>query len=336
MRNRLAFLALGMAVPLLISSCSDSAKDTVSTGSSGSTGSPGSSAGPKAPSSSAGTELVVLTDDLRLQTVDNVVPVVNGKKTSPALQQALNKVSAALTTTDLVALNKQVDVDRKSPEQVAKAYTAEKQLATGVSGGSGTLVVGAANFGENQVLANLYVDALKAAGFNASVKPVTNREVYEPALERGQLDVIPEYVGTLTEFLNKKANGPTAAAKASPDLAATVSALTELAKAKGLTVLKPSAAADQNAFAVTKTFAQANALTKLSDLKNVKTALILGGPPECPTRSFCQPGLEKTYGLTFSSFLSLDAGGPLTKTALKSGKAQVGLVFSSDGSLAAS
>jgi osmoprotectant transport system substrate-binding protein len=112
-----------------------------------------------------------------------------------------------------------------------------------------------------------------------------------------------------------------------------VTALRGLAEKKGLKVLEPAEAADQNAFAVTKTFAENNDLHTLSDLKNYKGNLVLGGPPECPTRPFCQVGLEKTYGLHFSSFVALDAGGPLTKTALKQGKVQLGLVFSSDGSL---
>jgi osmoprotectant transport system substrate-binding protein len=323
MRARTSLLALGAIVPLLLAGCSDSSKDTVKTGGSGAT---------KA-SDSKGDVLVVLPDDLKLQTVDNIVPVVRAKKDSGPLDEALNKVSAALTTDDLVGLNKQVDLDRKSAVSVATSYVASKSLATGVSGGSGKIVIGAAGFGESQILANVYALALKAAGFDASVKPVTNREVYEPALENGQLDVFPEYVGTLTEFLNKKANGANATAKASSDLDATVAALKELATAKGLNVLIPSAAADQNAFAVTKNFADANKLTKLSDLKSVTTKLVLGGPAECPTRPFCQVGLEKTYGLTFAGFKSLDAGGPLTKAALKSGDVQVGLVFSSDGSL---
>ncbi len=326
MRTPRSLLIPLVVVPLLLAGCSDSGSKSAGVGSAG---------GAKKASSSAGSELVVLRDDLKLQTVDNVVPVVNAKKVSPALRQALDKVSAGLTTDQLIGLNKQVDVERKSPAEVAKKFAADHQLDTGVTGGRGRIVVGAANFGENQVLANLYAGALTAAGFNASVKPVTNREVYEPALERGQLDVVPEYAGTLTEFLNKKANGPNAAPKASGALDPTVTALKALATAKGLAVLTPSAAADQNAFAVTKTFAKANGLTTLSDLKKVKTALVLGGPPECPTRPFCEPGLEKTYGLTFSSFESLDAGGALTKTGLKQGKVQVGLVFSSDGSLAA-
>jgi osmoprotectant transport system substrate-binding protein len=191
----------------------------------------------------------------------------------------------------------------------------------------------AAGFSENQILGNLFADVLDAAGFSASVKPVTNREVYLPALERGEVQVAAEYVGTLTEFLNKKKNGPNAAALASSDLDATVKALTPLAAGVGLSVLDPSQAADQNAFAVTRKFATANHLTTLSDLTKVTSPLVLGGPPECPTRPFCQPGLEKTYGAKFASFVSLDAGGPLTKTAIKTGRVQIGLVFSSDGSL---
>jgi osmoprotectant transport system substrate-binding protein len=283
--------------------------------------------------SSAGSELVVLADDQHLQTVDNVIPVVNAKVDKPALEQALNAVSKVLTTDDLLAMNKSADIDRKSPAVVAQSYVDDKKLATGVTGGSGKVVVGGANFNESQILANIYVDVLKAAGFDASVKPVTNREVYEPALERGDITVFAEYAGTLTEFLNKKANGPNATALASGDLAATVSALSGLAEKKGLKVLEPAQAADQNAFAVTKNFAEDNNLHTLSDLKSYKGKLVLGGPPECPKRPFCQPGLEQKYGLKFTGFQSLDPGGPLTKAALKSGKIQLGLVFSTDSSL---
>jgi osmoprotectant transport system substrate-binding protein len=283
--------------------------------------------------SSAGDELVVLADDQHLQTVDNVIPVVNAKVDSPALEQALNAVSKVLTTDDLLAMNKSADIDRKSPVEVAKAYVEDKGLASGVSGGSGKVVVGGANFNESQILANIYAQVLDAAGFDASVKPVTNREVYEPALERGEITAFAEYAGTLTEFLNKKANGPNATALASGDLDATVTALRGLAEKKGLKVLDPAQAADQNAFAVTKNFAEDNDLHSLSDLADFKGKLVLGGPPECPKRPFCQPGLEEKYGLKFTGFQSLDAGGPLTKAALKSGKIQLGLVFSTDSSL---
>jgi len=200
----------------------------------------------------------------------------------------------------------------------------------------GAVVVGAFGFGESKILANVYADVLKKAGYDASVKELTNREVVEPALEKGDVQVVPEYLSTLTEFLNAKVNGANPPAKASGDVEKTLAALTALATPLGLTPLTPSAAADQNAFAVPAAFATAHNLTTLSDLATYSktNAVRLGGPPECPKRPFCRPGLQTTYGAVFSSFTSLDAGGPLTKQALKQGKIDVGLVFSSDGGVA--
>ncbi len=283
----------------------------------------------------AGADLVVLDDDKSLQTVDNLIPAINKAKSSAALVAALDKVSASLTTDELVQLNKKADVERQSPANVAKAFATSKQLNAPSSGGSGKVVVGAANFSENQIVANLYAIALNAAGFQASVRTVGNREVYEPELEKGSLTVVPEYAGTLTEFLNKKANGADATAKASSDVDATVQALTTLGQGVGLTFGKPSEAADQNAFAVTTAFADKYGVTTLSELGAKCGQLVLGGPPECPQRPFCQPGLEQTYGLSVASFKALDAGGPLTKNAIKQGQVAIGLVFSSDGSLSA-
>ena len=99
---------------------------------------------------------------------------------------------------------------------------------------------------------------------------------------------------------------------------------------------EPSEAANQNAFAVTEAFATEYGVSTLSDLaaKCSGAETILGGPPECPQRPFCQLGLEEEYGLTVGEFSSLDAGGPLTKQALRDGQISVGLVFSSDSALA--
>jgi osmoprotectant transport system substrate-binding protein len=298
---------------------SDSATEQSREGSGGSSGNPD--------------DLVVLEDDQNLQTVDNVVPVVQAEAATEPLREALDSVSEALTTVDLIALNRSADVDRQNPARVAEAFAEENGIGEGIDGGQGTLVIGAANFSESQILANLYSIALEGAGFTTEVKPVTNREVYGPALERGELTVFPEYVGTFTEYLNKRKNGPDAEAVASGDLDATMQALRPLAEEVGLTVLEPSEAADQNAFAVTREFAEEHDLRTLSDLADYDGELVLGGPPECPTRPFCQPGLEQTYGIEFDGFEALDAGGPLTKTALKQGRIQLGLVFSSDGSL---
>jgi osmoprotectant transport system substrate-binding protein len=211
----------------------------------------------------------------------------------------------------------------------------------GASGGSaqptGPITVAAFNFGESKILANMYADVLKKAGFDATVKALGAREIVEPALEKGSadggVDVVPEYLATFTEFLNTKENGQNAPAKATPDVNATLAAAKDLASKVGITVLTPSAAADENAFATTKDFATKNNLNTLSDLASYKGPLILGGPPECPKRPFCEPGLQQTYGIHFSGFTSLDAGGPLTKKALQQGKIQIGLVFSSDGGI---
>jgi osmoprotectant transport system substrate-binding protein len=196
--------------------------------------------------------------------------------------------------------------------------------------------VGAFNFGESKILANMYAAALGQLGYEATVKELTNREVVEPALEANEIQVVPEYLGTLTEFLNLKVNGPDAAPLASGDVDATFAELQKLAEGVGITVLTPSPAADQNAFAVTREFAEANGLTTVSDLAEYSASneVRLGGPPECPDRPFCQPGLEETYGMEIAEFVSLDAGGPLTKQALAQGKIDVGLVFSSDGGVA--
>ena len=321
--------AVAAAALLALSACGSSGQSGTKPQAGSSSGSGTTCAGV------AGDQLVALTDDKKLQTVDNIIPAVNARNGSDAMTANLSKVSDALTQDDLVALNKSTDIDRKTPANVAKDFVTSKNLTQGLTQGSGKVVVGAANFSENQTLANIYADVLKAAGFSASVQTVGNRELYLPALEKGSLTVVPEYAGTLTEFINKKVNGANATPQASGDLDATVQALTALGTKVGLKFGKPAAAADQNTFAVTKAFADKYSVTTLSDLASkCGGGVTLGGPPECPQRPFCQPGLQSKYGLKVTSFKSLDAGGPLTKTALKQGQVALGLVFSSDAALA--
>jgi osmoprotectant transport system substrate-binding protein len=335
MRHR-ALGTLGTAGLLLLTLSLSACGDSGSSGTEAAPSKSGSASGGEACEAVAGDQLVALTDDKQLQTVDNIIPAVNADAATPPLLDALNAVSAALDTDKLIALNKSTDIDRKTSPNVAKEFVATEGLAEGLSGGSGKVVVGGANFSENLTLANIYAEVLKAAGFQASVKNVGNRELYEPALEKGEIQVMPEYVGTLTEFINKAENGADAEPLASGDLDATVQALTGLGDKVGLKFGEPSSAADQNAFAVTTAFADKYGVKTLSDLgAKCSSGLVLGGPPECPERPFCQPGLEETYGLTFDSFTSLDAGGPLSKTALEQGKVSLALVFSSDAALAA-
>ena len=321
---------------LLLTACGQSGSSgTQAPTSAAASGASGASGAAQACEPQRGDELVALTDDKKLQTADNIIPAANAKAATPELMAALNKVSEALTQDDLVGLNRATDIDRRSSPEVAKEYVESKGLGQGLSGGSGKIVVGAANFSENQTLANVYAEVLRAAGWDASVKTVGNRELYLKALTKGEVQVVPEYAGTLTEFLNVQQNGKDAEAQASGDIDATVLALRPLAEEAGLKVGLAATAADQNAFATTKAFADKYGVTSLSDLAaKCPGGVSLGGPAECPERPFCQPGLEETYDLTVSKFTSLDAGGPLSKAALRKGQVAVSLLFSSDASLA--
>jgi osmoprotectant transport system substrate-binding protein len=281
---------------------------------------------------------VVLQDDKHLQNADNVVPLVYAPtaQANPALMPALNAISAKLTTDDLITMNAAVDVDRKSATDVASTWVSTSKVTDGLQKGTGTVVVGGSNFTESTVLANIYADVLKSAGFNASVQAVGNRDLYLKALEAGQIQAFPEYLATVTEALNAQVNGANPTPVASGDVDKTLAAGQQLAAKQNLTFGTPSQAADENAFAVTTKFADKLKVKTLSDLtsKCGDGSLVLGGPPECPTRPYCQPGLEKTYGLKFASFKSLDAGGPQSKSGIQKGLVSIGLVFSSDGSLA--
>jgi osmoprotectant transport system substrate-binding protein len=309
-------------------------------------GSAGSS-GTKAPPSSAagagcapvaGDSLVVLTDDKKLQNTDNIVPAINKKASSPQLVAALDKVSAALDTTKLIALNKAVDIDRKSSKAAAQDFVTTNNITAGLAKGpGGKITVGAANFSENATLGEIYGLALTAAGYTVKVQQIGNRELYEPSLEKGDIDVVPEYAATLATFLAGKINGSNAKDPSSSDLTETMTNLTALGGKVGLVFGTASQAQDQNAFATTTAFADKYGVKTLSDLaaKCSGAATVLGGPAECPQRPKCQAGLVSTYSFQAGKFSTLDAGGPLTKTALKQGTISVGLVFSSDGALAA-
>lgn len=216
----------------------------------------------------------------------------------------------------------------------------EKEGGSDTGAGSdskkGSLVVGAAGFTESKVLAELYAQVLGDAGYDTSVTTVKNRELYEPSLEKGEIDVVPEYAATLAEFLNAKVNGAAAAEKkpvASGDVTATVTALEKLAGPLGLKVLPAGGAVDQNAFAVSKEFAEKNSLTTLSDLGDSKIKVKIAAGDECEVRPFCAPGLKKTYGIDVTGIDPKGVGTPQSKQAVKDGKDQLVLTTTTDAVL---
>jgi len=103
---------------------------------------------------------------------------------------------------------------------------------------------------------------------------------------------------------------------------------------RGLTALEPAAAENRNGMVVTADTAADLELRTISDLAPWAGSMVFGGPPECPERDLCLPGLEQIYGLHFESFLPLDTGGPLSADAIQRGTVDVGMLFTTDGMLA--
>ncbi|MER6999347.1 ABC transporter substrate-binding protein [Streptomyces sp. NPDC000410] len=204
---------------------------------------------------------------------------------------------------------------------------------TAPPGDSRHLTIGSAGFTESDLLAQMYALLLEHAGYHTEIISVTNREIYEPALESGQIDVVPEYAATFADWLNAKANGPDAPTVGSPDLATTMTALRSLATPRGLTVLDPGRAVDQNAFAVTSAFAREHDLRTLSDLGRSKLPVRLAAGDECVQRPYCAPGLTKTYGIDITGIDPKGVGTTQAKQAVQSGQDQMVLTTTTDATL---
>jgi osmoprotectant transport system substrate-binding protein len=230
------------------------------------------------------------------------------------------------------------------PRTLLAVLTALAVVAT-VCGGAGTggstgspaasrpdVIVGSTNFYEQVTLGELYAQILEANGYKVTRKfNLGNREIVYPALKSGQIDLDAEYLATLLAFVDKDGK----VSKPSTDKNETKTGLQKALDADQLTVLDAADATDQNGFVVTKETASAKNVKKISDLAPIANTLVLGGPPECPNRPFCALGLKDKYGITFKDFKPLDAGGPLTVAALEGKQIDVGLLFTSDPSIAA-
>ncbi|HEX8803685.1 MAG TPA: ABC transporter substrate-binding protein [Acidimicrobiales bacterium] len=187
------------------------------------------------------------------------------------------------------------------------------------------VTVGSFDFPESELLGEIYGQALEAGGVPVHHRPrLGPRELVEPALARGLVELVPEYAGTAVDFLSLGTRRPSA------DSRRTRALLDEVLEGGPIVALAPSPAQDANAVVVTRAVARRHHLETISDLAPLARELTFGGPPECPARPFCLDGLERVYGLSFAAFLPLDAGGPLTHQALVDGHVDVGLLFSTD------
>ncbi|MFD9000138.1 ABC transporter substrate-binding protein [Streptomyces sp. NPDC059582] len=204
---------------------------------------------------------------------------------------------------------------------------------TAPPGDSHDLTIGSAGFTESDLLAQMYALLLDQAGYKTSMLTVANRELYEPALESGQIDVVPEYAATFADWLNAKTHGPDARPVGSPDLGATMKALRALATPRGLTVLAPGKAVDQNAFAVTAAYARRHHLKTLGDLGASGLQVRLAAGDECVQRPYCAPGLKRTYGIDVVAVDPKGVGTTQAKLAVQSGRDQMLLTTTTDATL---
>jgi osmoprotectant transport system substrate-binding protein len=184
----------------------------------------------------------------------------------------------------------------------------------------GAVVIGSANFPENELLAEIYSLALSAKGVKVTDKfNIGSREVYYPEIEKGAVTIIPEYNGAL---LTTSVDPSSTAASTTQVNAALTAALPS-----SLEILNSSTAQDSDSVTVTQAFAKAHNLTTIAQLKSLAPTMIFGGPPEFKTRADGLAGLRKNYGLVFKGFDALDESGPITLAALTDGKVQAADVF---------
>jgi osmoprotectant transport system substrate-binding protein len=194
--------------------------------------------------------------------------------------------------------------------------------------GDDAITIGSFDFAESAVLAEIYSQALEGGGYHVRrAFDLGPRELVAPALARGLVELVPEYAGTALHFSSLGGSLATA------DVRATHDTLSRVLETRHVTALAPAPAQDANTFVVTRQTADRKRIRTLSDLAGIAHELTFGGPPECPSRAQCLAGLERVYGLKFKEFVRLDAGGPVTRQALKDGYVDIALLFTTDPSI---
>ena len=217
-----------------------------------------------------------------------------------------------------------------SSSNTTAAATSAASSSGGSSGaaGTGSVIVGSADFPESTLLADIYADAMSAKGVSVTKKlNIGERSVYINALKDGSISFIPEYTGSILAYLDPKATAKT------PD--AVYAALQTAAGSINMTVLKYAQAQDSDTITVTKQTADKYNLKSIADLSSVASKLTLGAPAQFKTRPDGVPALKSVYGVEFGTFTPLQAGGSITVTALKSGSIDAADIFSTDPSIAA-
>ncbi len=207
-----------------------------------------------------------------------------------------------------------------SPEDEASSGSADK----------GTVSISGQSFPEAALVASMYEQLLSDAGYSTDVKLVDARDAYMATFP-DSIDVVPEYVGGIVNFLNAAKNGENAKPLTAGDGQELADAGKELLDAQGITLLDLSEATDTNAFFVTKEFSDKEGVTKLSDLEGMSVKL--AAAPDCEGRLDCEGGLSDEYGIKVTEVLPLGYASDQTYQAVIDGETELGETSTTDGTL---
>jgi osmoprotectant transport system substrate-binding protein len=196
--------------------------------------------------------------------------------------------------------------------------------SSGPGVGKPGVTIGDKNFAEENILGALYAQALEAKGFKVTLKDnVGSSEIVYKALTAGQLQMYPEYTGTLLSAVANQTKAPVSAAAAYTGAKAFV-------EKHGLTLLNYTPFYDSDALATLPSYASKHSLSSVAGLKPLGKSVKLGAAPEFATRFEGLLGLKQEYGIdpTFTP-IAIE----LSYKALESGQVDVQDVFTTDGQL---
>lgn len=198
------------------------------------------------------------------------------------------------------------------------------------SSDKGTLVISGQSFTESAIMAEMYDQLLSTSGYDVEQKLVDTRNIYFEQLSSGKVQVVPDYLAGIGDYLNIEANGPDAKPITSNSPDESLDAITPLAEDKGISLLQPAEASNQNGYAVTQDFAEENDLKTLSDLGKLDEPITLAAAPDCEGRQDCAKGLEDVYGIEIEEVLPLGFGGAPTLDSVENGESELGQFGTTD------
>jgi len=253
-------------------------------------------------------------------------------RTARELRRPVLLAGAALTALALAACGGGGDAFDAASSSTATAGASSSSAA------GATVVVGGPTFTEAQIMEQMYVLLLQDAGLQTEVKTAGNRAIYSKSLQSGEIDVVPDYLGSMLNFLYNAQHPDNKTPVSTNDVQKSLAKLREVGKAVGLGALEPAQASNQNAYYVTKKFAAANGnITTLSQLAALKKPVTLGADGLCdaPEQPYCIKGLKGTYGLNVTLKDSYEFGSVKLRTDVANGVVDMGESGTTDGTLAA-